>query len=517
MCAYTAPRHKEDDDVSSAVPGTAPAPAVAPPYPAALSVAAEGGWRSGLARDGRIALARAAVQLGRLEGSDVVLLDPLVSRHHAVIRWTPGGYEIEDLGSANGTHVQGRRITGRTPLAPGQTIRLGNTEMRFEAYATAPPESAQGGAGVDGNGAGVDGNGALAARWPAAGGQNGQAPAGTMRAAPDGFYEAMAQARPRGLRALVRTQWGKRYWRVFLAGLVAYFGVSEVLRETGNLHLVPLVMLLASALVPVVFVMFCWEQNAFADMPLGVVGITFLGGAVLGLTIAAVLEPLLLPPEASAGEITLGAALLIGVVEETAKVVPVLWFLRDRRVRSELDGLILGAAAGMGFAALETAGYGFAAFLLGFTNTLNEPGANVDLALAMGTRQMNVQLLLRMALAIFGHGVWTAIVCAALWRERRGNRVRLTLGVLVAFALAVTLHAMWDWSPLAALVPAGAGQVVSLVAILGWFVVIGATGLTVLGALLREALERAKRGPDAAAPPPLVRTLASGLFGGQAR
>lgn len=501
--------------MSSAVPGTAPAPAVAPPYPAALYVAAEGGWRSGLAREGRIALARAAVQLGRLEGSDVVLLDPLVSRHHAVIRWTPGGYEIEDLGSANGTHVQGRRISGRTPLAPGQTIRMGNTEMRFEAYATASPERAQGGAGVGGNGA------PAAPLWPAADGLDGLDgqifPASQSRAAPNGFYEAMAQARPRGLRVLVRTQWGKRYWRVFLAGLVAYFGVSEVLRETGNLHLVPLVMLLASALVPVVFVMFCWEQNAFADMPLGVVGITFLGGAVLGLTIAAVLEPLLLPPEASAGEITLGAALLIGVVEETAKVVPVLWFLRDRRVRSELDGLILGAAAGMGFAALETAGYGFAAFLVGFTNTLNEPGANVDLALAMGTRQMDVQLLLRMALAIFGHGVWTAIVCAALWRERRGNRVRLTLGVLVAFALAVTLHAMWDWSPLAALVPAGAGQVVSLVAILGWFVVIGATGLTVLGALLHEALERAKRGPDAPAPPPLVRTLANGLFGGQPR
>lgn len=497
--------------MNSAVAGTATAAAVAPPYPAALSVAAGGGWRSGLAREGRIALARPAVQLGRLEGSDVVLLDPLVSRHHAVIRWTPGGYEIEDLGSANGTHVQGRRITGRTPLAPGQTIRLGNTEMRFEAYASAPPASAQAGIGVDGNGA------QAAPLWPTAGGQNAQAAAGVVRAAPDGFYEAMAQERPRGLRALVRTQWGKRYWRVFLAGLIAYFGVSEVLRETGNLHLVPLAMLLASALVPVVFVMFCWEQNAFADMPLGVVGITFLGGAVLGLTIAAVLEPLLLPPEAAAGEITLGAALLIGVVEETAKVVPVLWFLRDRRVRSELDGLILGAAAGMGFAALETAGYGFAAFLVGFANTLNAPGATVDLALAVGTRQMNVQLLLRMALAIFGHGVWTAIVCAALWRERRGNRVRLTLGVLVAFALAVTLHALWDWSPLAALVPAGAGQVVSVVAILGWFVVIGATGLTVLGALLHEALERAKQGPEAPAPPPLVRTLASGLFSGQAR
>ncbi|MGH2518116.1 MAG: FHA domain-containing protein, partial [Ktedonobacterales bacterium] len=61
--------------------------AVAPPYPAAVSILG-GLWRSPLARDGRhVALARPAIQIGRMDGNDIALTDPLVSRYHAAIRW----------------------------------------------------------------------------------------------------------------------------------------------------------------------------------------------------------------------------------------------------------------------------------------------------------------------------------------------------------------------------------------------------------------------------------------------
>jgi len=305
---------------------------------------------------------------------------------------------------------------------------------------------------------------------------------------------------------LLHTQWHKRYWRLFFLGLLAYFVVYQALIETGNLHLVPLVLLIASALVPVVFVTFCWEQSAFADMPLPVLGLTFLSGAILGLTIAAILEPLLLPAAAT-GSVTISAALVIGFIEETAKIVSVAWWLRDRRLRSELDGLILGAAAGMGFAALETAGYGFVAFLSGFGQALGTPGAGSAFVIGFSIRQMNRQLLVRMALAIFGHGVWTAIVCAAIWRERRGTIFRLTPVVVVTFAIAVGLHALWDWSPLANYLPLAPESTEMVLAIFGWFVIVGAVGLYILRLFLREALAQAKLGPLAPPPPPLLRTL----------
>jgi RsiW-degrading membrane proteinase PrsW (M82 family) len=242
-------------------------------------------------------------------------------------------------------------------------------------------------------------------------------------------------------------------------------------------------------------------------MPFAVVSITFMSGAILGLTIAAVVEPLFLPPTVASGStIPFSAALLIALCEESAKVISIIWFLRDRRLRSELDGLILGAAAGMGFAALETAGYGFVAFLAGFTNSLSA-NPSTTAAIAQGIHQMNHSLILRMALAVFGHGVWTAIVCAAIWRDRRGSTLRLTLGVVLAFSIAVMLHALWDWTPLSAYLTDTTNPAVAVLVVFGWFLLIGAAGLFVLSFFLRESLRRAKIGPAVPPPPPLLRAI----------
>ena len=67
--------------------------------------------------------------IGR-EGTDVVLADPEVSRRHAAIRQLDGGLAIEDLGSTNGTLVNGQKITGITPLNEGDEVRCGNTVMK---------------------------------------------------------------------------------------------------------------------------------------------------------------------------------------------------------------------------------------------------------------------------------------------------------------------------------------------------------------------------------------------------
>ena len=498
--------------------------AVAPPYPAAVSITGSL-WRSPMARDGRIVLAKPAVQIGRMEGNDISLSDPLVSRYHAVIRWAPNGYEIEDLGSANGTYVQGLRIQGRVPLIPGQTIRIGNAELRVNPLD--PSQQAQAVAGAGGAapmtpGSPANPGAAIMAPQRAAFAPSlppqGMAGAGIAPAPPafplspvagasHPYYTMMPPRRENALASFFKTQGRKRYWRVFLVGILAYFVVGQVLTTTDNLHLVPLEMLIASALVPVVFVIFCWEQSAFVDMPPAVVGLTFLSGAVLGLTIAAVVEPLLLPSTTGSGGVDLGSAILIGVCEETAKIIAVAWFLRNKRLRSELDGLILGAAAGMGFAALETAGYGFAAFLMGFINMAQQGGSSLAVLFSAGVSVMNHQLLVRMALAIFGHGVWTGIVGAVIWRERGQSTFRVTPSVIVAFFIAVGLHALWDWSPLASSITENTDPVTAFVIIFGWFLFVGVLGLLILRFLLRESLERAKLGPMAPPPPPLLRAL----------
>lgn len=95
---------------------------------------AEGGRRIPVA--GRLTL-------GRGDDAGLVVDDPEVSREHAAVASTESGLEIQDLGSLNGTWVNGERISGRTRLAPGDVVKVGATRIEVVAVGTGatPPVS----------------------------------------------------------------------------------------------------------------------------------------------------------------------------------------------------------------------------------------------------------------------------------------------------------------------------------------------------------------------------------------
>lgn len=74
----------------------------------------------------------AGVTLGRSRQCDVVLPDPNVSRRHAEIRPRGASWVLVDLGSTNGSQVNGRRVDGAEPLRPGDEIELGTSVLSFE-------------------------------------------------------------------------------------------------------------------------------------------------------------------------------------------------------------------------------------------------------------------------------------------------------------------------------------------------------------------------------------------------
>ena len=80
----------------------------------------------------RIALAEATVTVGRRPESTLVLADPNVSRNHAEIRPHGNGWMLVDLGSTNGSRVNGVRVTSQE-LHEGDDISFGNTHLSFEA------------------------------------------------------------------------------------------------------------------------------------------------------------------------------------------------------------------------------------------------------------------------------------------------------------------------------------------------------------------------------------------------
>lgn len=72
--------------------------------------------------------------LGRDVTSDIVLGDSEISRQHARLSRTPGGYLLEDLGSTNGTFVNGERLVAPRVLNHGDVIGLGeNVTLSFES------------------------------------------------------------------------------------------------------------------------------------------------------------------------------------------------------------------------------------------------------------------------------------------------------------------------------------------------------------------------------------------------
>jgi hypothetical protein len=71
------------------------------------------------------------VVLGR-ENADLTIDDAEASRRHAVVRLQGGAVEVEDLGSSNGTFVNGERIEGPTRVGGGAKIRVGTTEFEVE-------------------------------------------------------------------------------------------------------------------------------------------------------------------------------------------------------------------------------------------------------------------------------------------------------------------------------------------------------------------------------------------------
>jgi len=254
----------------------------------------------------------------------------------------------------------------------------------------------------------------------------------------------------------------RNWFRIFAGGLILFIATEQALKFTSNPNFFPTVILLGALIVPVTFVAYIYERVRAKEVPLSCLLICFLGGGTVGLIAAGLLEFKTLT----------GLSILglfgVGLIEEGAKLIfPMIQYVRGR-YRSEADGLLFGVASGMGFAALETMGYGLV--------TLIKSQGNIG--------ALEEVLLIRGLLSPAGHAAWTGLVCAVLWREHyEKGRGIVNLAIVGTFILAVVLHALWD-----IINSMGGPTVTAWIIVITGNLAITAVSLTLLIRRVREAV-----------------------------
>jgi len=256
-----------------------------------------------------------------------------------------------------------------------------------------------------------------------------------------------------------KNTWLRTLVILFSFYLLGYF----IFVLTGNPTLFPTVIMLGCFMIPITYVNFFYDHRHLSVLAPSTIASCFVYGGLLGVFSAALLEPLFIR------RFDYNSSMLVGLIEEFSKILGVLLIARHRRHDQELDGIILGAAAGMGFASLESIGYAFNEFLRSHGNV---------------TYTMGV-ILLRGILSPLGHGTWTAILAAVLFRESRSCCFRINYSVISTYLIVSALHGLWDGLPdlLSHITPLGLDYLLGQT-------LIASTGLWILRMRWKEALRK---------------------------
>jgi RsiW-degrading membrane proteinase PrsW (M82 family) len=215
------------------------------------------------------------------------------------------------------------------------------------------------------------------------------------------------------------------FMRLLSFSIVVTIGFYWALQRFENVKLYPGWLFMGAFAVPISVMFFFVETNVLRNISLYRILKLFFFGGLISLIFALFLF------EMTAAAEWFGA-MAAGPVEELAKLLAVVFVAKQwKNMHWTLNGMLLGAAVGAGFAAFETAGYIFEHAING--------GSDIAVMLI---RAMN---------APFTHIIWTACTAGALWRFK-GKRdfdfgMLKEWPVLRILLFVMALHAIWN-SPL---------------------------------------------------------------------
>jgi len=200
-------------------------------------------------------------------------------------------------------------------------------------------------------------------------------------------------------------------------------GIAVVVALVGA-GLIVAAILAAAVLVPTLYLVYLYETQVYRDEPASVLGLTMIAGVVIGLVVSIVVEivePLRFSPFGVPLSYVLVTTLLVPLVQEVLKPVPVL-ALRSMGGQSKfsetIDGLTFGVAAGLGFAAAET--------IVQFSKVIAQLPVHTTASNWLGPI-LSVTVLVPLL-----QGTCTGLIAAVLWRPGRLNQPLYMLGIPIA-------------------------------------------------------------------------------------
>lgn len=278
------------------------------------------------------------------------------------------------------------------------------------------------------------------------------------------------------------------FMRMAIASLIIFFLFWAGWKQFSNSNLLPGLMMVGSFAIPISTLVLFMELNVRRNVSLYMVArLAFLGG-ILSLLITLVIDNLgswgLLP---NYGFFSWMGASSAAPMEETAKVLAMVVVARAAKYRYKLNGLLVGAAVGVGFAAFESMGYALNFFTDGtiggtIETIATERSKDLEVAKNLGVLQgvdaMLDVVIVRGILSPLGHIVWSAIAGCALWRVIKGQEFKWRMlcdeKFIRLLLVPVILHMVWN-SPFQ-------------LPLYGKYISVGAVGWYVCLSLVQEGL-----------------------------
>jgi RsiW-degrading membrane proteinase PrsW (M82 family) len=209
--------------------------------------------------------------------------------------------------------------------------------------------------------------------------------------------------------------------RVLALSIVAFvaFYLGTVFFQ--NPIFLPGLILFGSIVTPVSLLIYFWEINILQNISIYKLTLMMVKGSIVSLLCAVTLYAVLDGAN---------SPLLIGFVEETAKILTFLLLVDHRPYKFTLNGMLIGAAIGTGFAAFESAGY------------------ILIMALTSGIPTMLNTIFWRALFTPGGHIAWAALTGATFIMVKGERKFKLSMLLdprfLGMYALVIVLHALWD-------------------------------------------------------------------------